>query len=35
MERLTEKQERVLTFIVTFVRENGIAPTIREIMKNL
>jgi len=35
MERLTEKQERVLQFIITFVRENGVSPTIREIMKGL
>ncbi len=35
MEHLTEKQERVLKFVVTFVRGNGIAPTIREIMKSL
>ncbi len=35
MERLTEKQERVLKFIFEFVRDNGIPPTIREIMKGL
>jgi len=35
MERLTEKQERVLQFIITFVRENRLSPTIREIMKGL
>ena len=35
MESLTEKQERVLQFITTFVRENGVPPTIREIMKGL
>jgi repressor LexA len=35
MERLTEKQERVLQFIITFVRENGVSPTIREIMKGM
>lgn len=35
MERLTEKQERVLRFILEFVRDNGIPPTIREIMKGL
>ena len=33
MERLTEKQERILQFIIAFVRENGVSPTIREIMK--
>ncbi len=35
MEHLTEKQERVLKFIFEFVRDNGIPPTIREIMKGL
>ena len=35
MESLTEKQERVLQFIITFVRKNGVPPTIREIMKGL
>ena len=35
MESLTEKQERVLQFIISFVRENGVSPTIREIMKGL
>jgi repressor LexA len=35
MERLTEKQEKVLQFIVRFVRENNISPTVREIMKGM
>ena len=35
MESLTEKQERVLQFIIAFVRENGVPPTVREIMKSL
>ena len=35
MNSLTEKQERVLQFIIRFVRENSISPTIREIMKGL
>ena len=35
MERLTEKQERVLQYIISFVRENGVSPTIREIMKGM
>ena len=35
MERLTEKQERVLQFIISFVRENSVPPTVREIMKGL
>jgi repressor LexA len=36
MESVTEKQKRVLQFIITFVRENsGVPPTIREIMKGL
>jgi repressor LexA len=35
MKSLTEKQERVLQFIVAFVRKNSVPPTIREIMKGL
>ena len=35
VEHLTEKQERVLQFIITFMRENGVPPTIREIMRGL
>ena len=36
MESLTEKQKRVLQFIISFVRENsGVPPTIREVMSGL
>lgn len=35
MERLTEKQERVLKFIIKFLRESAVPPTVREIMKGL
>jgi len=35
MELLTEKQERVLKFIINFLRKNSVPPTVREIMKGL
>lgn len=35
MEKLTEKQKRVLQFIIGFIRQNGASPTIREIMRSL
>jgi repressor LexA len=35
MEVLTDKQKKVFQFIVTFIRQNGVPPTIREIMKGV
>ncbi|MBD3182806.1 repressor LexA [Candidatus Poribacteria bacterium] len=35
MKSLTEKQDRVLQFIINFVRDNSVPPTVREIMRGL
>jgi len=35
MEKLTKRQERVLNFIIGFIHQRSISPTIREIMRGL